>query len=74
VSGAAWAIVLALFIGSGMPLGRWVCRTDPGPCHQRRSRAEADRALLRLAQGEGRCPHDCITCRVLAERTSETDR
>ncbi|MER6367179.1 hypothetical protein ABT255_02160 [Streptomyces mirabilis] len=29
--GAAWAIVLALVVASGVPLGLWVCRRNPGP-------------------------------------------
>jgi hypothetical protein len=73
VTGAAWAVVLALVVASGVPLGLWACRRDPGPLARNRAR-DADRALLRLAKGEGRCPHGCTTCRVLTERAQENDR
>ncbi|MEW2297336.1 hypothetical protein ABZ719_32320 [Streptomyces sp. NPDC006743] len=70
MSDTAWAIVLALVVASGVPLGLWACRRDPGPLRDR----TADRALLRLAKGEGRCPRGCTTCRVLTERTEENDQ
>lgn len=73
MSGLAWAIVVALVVASGVPLGLWACRRDPGPLARNRAR-DADRALLRLAKGEGRCPRSCTTCRVLTERTQENDR
>lgn len=69
MTGAAWAIVVALVFASGVPLGLWACRRDPGPLARRR---HADRALARLARGEGRaCPRGCTTCRVITERTQE---
>ncbi|MCY0959623.1 hypothetical protein [Streptomyces sp. H27-H5] len=75
MNGAAWAIVVALVLASGVPLGRWACRRDPGPLARNRARArDTDRALLRLAKGEGRCPRGCTTCQVLTERAKENDR
>ncbi|MDX3063435.1 hypothetical protein PV518_14790 [Streptomyces sp. ND04-05B] len=71
MTGTAWAVAVALVLASGVPLGRWACRRDPGPLARDRS---ADRALLRLAKGEGRCPRGCTTCRVLTERAKENDR
>ncbi|KAB1141387.1 hypothetical protein F7R91_32700 [Streptomyces luteolifulvus] len=71
MSGATWAIVLALVVASGVPLGLWACRRDPGPLA---CTCDTDRALLRLAKGEGRCPRNCITCRVITERAQENNR
>jgi hypothetical protein len=70
VSGAAWA-TLALVVASGVFLGLLAFR--PGPLGDRRTRAHADRALLRLARGEGDCPSSCTTCRALTERTKESN-
>ncbi|MFJ8018671.1 hypothetical protein [Streptomyces sp. NPDC096311] len=69
MTGAAWAIVLALVVASGVPLGLWACRRNPGPLAR-----NADRALLRLAKSEGRCPCGCTSCRVLTERAQENPR
>lgn len=66
MSGAAWA-TLALVAASSVFLALLVCL--PGPLAGRRTRARADRALLRLA---GRCPSGCTTCRALTDRTEET--
>ncbi|MFF3886582.1 hypothetical protein [Streptomyces sp. NPDC001914] len=112
MTGAAWAFVaVALVVASGVPLGRWACRRDPGPlarprprmvrgqgwryyAHRagllpspsllylgvpfgtaRQRRRRADRALARLARGEGRaCPPSCTTCRALTERAKENDQ
>ncbi|MFE7782057.1 hypothetical protein [Streptomyces nigrescens] len=66
----AWAIVLALFIAAGASLALWARRRrGTGPLARNRAR-DADRALLRLARSEGRCPHGCTTCRVLTEPTA----
>lgn len=70
---AAALTTVAIVLAVGVPLGRWACRRGPGPLANRRTRG-ADRALLRLAKGEGRCPRGCLTCRVLTERTQENDR
>ncbi|WP_416963115.1 hypothetical protein [Streptomyces sp. Agncl-13] len=70
---AAALTTVAIVIAGGVPLGRWACRRGPGPLAGRQSRS-ADRALLRLAKGEGRCPRGCLTCRVLTERTQENNR
>lgn len=69
MNGAAWA-TLALVAASGVFLALLICR--PGPLAGRRTQTHADRALLRLARGEGRCPSDCTTCRALTDRTEET--
>ncbi|MET9555109.1 hypothetical protein [Streptomyces sp. NPDC006645] len=109
MSGAAWAIVVALVVASGVPLGLWACRRDPGPlarprmarrqgwrylAHRggllvspsllyggipygtaRQRRRRADRALARLARGEGRaCPRGCTTCREITNRAQENHR
>ncbi|MFC8199925.1 hypothetical protein ACFUTV_31715 [Streptomyces sp. NPDC057298] len=42
MSGLAWAIVVALVVASGVPLGLWACRRDPGPL-----------ARPRMARGQG---------------------
>ncbi|MGW2292802.1 hypothetical protein [Streptomyces phaeochromogenes] len=99
---------LAIVLASGVPLGLWACRREPGPlarprmargqgwrylAHRaglllspgllyrgvafgtaRQRRRYADRALLRLAQCEGRCPHGCITCRALTKRAKGIDQ
>ncbi|WP_019055000.1 hypothetical protein [Streptomyces prunicolor] len=70
---AAALTTVAIVLTAGVPLGRWACRRHPGPLAGRRARG-ADRALLRLAKGEDRCPRRCLTCRVLTERTQENDR
>lgn len=70
MSGFAWAIVLALVVANVVaPLALWARRRPPGP----RAR-DADRALLRLARSESRCPRGCLTCQVLTERVQESDR
>ncbi|MEU3917095.1 hypothetical protein [Streptomyces sp. NPDC029004] len=66
MSGLAWAIILALVVASGVPLGRWACRRDPGPF----DRADADRALLRLARTGCDRPDQCPTCTALADRAT----
>lgn len=73
MSDLLWTLAVLLFIASGVPMARWACHEDPGPLARVRER-DVDRALLRLAKGEGRCPHNCITCRVLAERSQGEDR
>ncbi|MCR8576178.1 hypothetical protein [Streptomyces sp. Isolate_219] len=69
MSGAAWA-TLALVVASGVFLG--LLAWCPGPLAGRRTRARADRALLRLARGEDRCPSGCTTCHTLDDRAKET--
>ncbi|MFE7017698.1 hypothetical protein ACFVAQ_45855 [Streptomyces sp. NPDC057651] len=64
---AALAVV-AVILASGIPLGRWACRRDPGP--RARARA-ADRALLRLARTGCTNPAQCPTCTTLDDRTKE---
>ncbi|MGW7514803.1 hypothetical protein ACWGJ2_04345 [Streptomyces sp. NPDC054796] len=40
-----------------------------------RTRVRADRALARLARGEGRaCPTGCTTCHALTAHAQETQR
>lgn len=52
---------LALLILSGIPLGRWACRRDPGPLR------------AHPANNRAACPHPdiCPTCRTLADRAEE---
>ncbi|AYD86234.1 hypothetical protein SEA_DAROLANDSTONE_46 [Streptomyces phage Darolandstone] len=42
MSGTAWGAAVALLLASGVPLGRWACRRDPGPL-----------ARPRMARGQG---------------------
>lgn len=61
---------VAAVLTSGVPLGLWACRRDPGPLAGRRTRA--DRALLRLARTGCAHPDQCPTCSALTERAQET--
>jgi len=74
VSTLAALAVVAVVLASGVPLGLWACRRDPGPLAGRRTHRDADRALLRLARSEGRCPRGCTTCRALTERAKGDQR
>jgi hypothetical protein len=54
---AAPALAVALVVVSGVPLGMWACRHDPGPLARRspasrhaRNRAQSERDLIRLAR------------------------
>ena len=64
---AALAIVAGV-LASGIPLGRWACRRDPGPRARRR---DADRALLHLARAGCTNPAQCPTCTTLTDRAKE---
>ncbi|MET8098803.1 hypothetical protein ABZV29_20305 [Streptomyces sp. NPDC005236] len=72
MSGPAGLAAVAAVLASGMPLGLWACRRDPGPLAGRRDRARADRALLRLARTGCARPDQCPTCSALTERAQET--
>ncbi|MCX4824228.1 hypothetical protein OG883_31105 [Streptomyces sp. NBC_01142] len=62
--------IVAGLLASSVPLGLWACRRDPGPLASRRARADADRALLRLAHTGCVRPDQCPTCPALAERAN----
>ncbi|WP_328361455.1 hypothetical protein OG800_26535 [Streptomyces sp. NBC_00445] len=64
--------IVAAVLASGVPLGLWACRRDPGPLAGRPDRAHADRALLRLARTGCAHPDQCPTCSTLTERAQET--
>ncbi|MFI5808899.1 hypothetical protein [Streptomyces sp. NPDC051561] len=56
----ALAVVLVLVVlASGIPLGRWACRRDPGPLRRH------------PADTRGACDPTCPTCTVLAERKAD---
>ncbi|MGW8876365.1 hypothetical protein [Streptomyces mirabilis] len=62
MSGPAGLAIVAAVLASGVPLGLWACRRDPGPFAGRRDRARAGCAR----------PDQCPTCSALAERAQET--
>ncbi|MGW0756149.1 hypothetical protein ACWD1Y_06610 [Streptomyces sp. NPDC002814] len=70
MSSLAGLAIVAAVLASGVPLGLWACRRDPGPLAGRRARA--DRALLRLARTGCARPDQCPTCSALTERAQET--
>ncbi|MFI5474987.1 hypothetical protein ACIA6D_32860 [Streptomyces cacaoi] len=72
MSGFAGLAIVAAGLASGVPLGLWACRRDPGPLAGRRARAHADRALLRLARTGCARTDQCPTCSDLTERAQET--
>jgi hypothetical protein len=72
VSSLAGLATVAAVLASGVPLGLWACRRDPGPLAGRRARVRADRALLRLARTGCARPDQCPTCSALTERAQET--
>lgn len=70
----ALALAVALATASGVPLGMWACRIDPGPLAGRRARRRADRALARLARAGCANPAQCPTCTAYADRAEGNDQ